>query len=212
MMAVHYTVGKTILRQLSGFRGYPKEGPGEDYFVNALCECSVSVAHAQAIIAAFDQDFPRLAEMRETAHNLRVKYEPQVDQRKEWEKQYGPPQAFDTSAFQQIGQPREREIDRLWKEVMAFLRTTKFDGHNDIQLVPIGRCWQVAKALGYKMNSYQQAEIDTYELAKPESKNSLPKREPKEPTPQIVSQADVDRAIQERQRAAAGEEPVDRWE
>lgn len=83
-------VGRPLLRQLAGFRGYPR-GEGQARFVDCLCEISLSVEHALAIIESFDGDFPTLREMRDTALNLRPKFEQKSDQRAEWKAKYGKP-------------------------------------------------------------------------------------------------------------------------
>ena len=93
-------IGKSLLRQLSGFRGYPKairladgnlDSTGEARFVDCLCEISLSVEHAIAIVDSFDGEFPTIREMRDTALNLRPKFEAKVDERKKWEAKYGKP-------------------------------------------------------------------------------------------------------------------------
>lgn len=91
MTNVQPTVARSFLRQLSGFRGYPKDAEGEGRFVEALCEVSLSVEHALAIVWAFDENFPTIREIRDTAYNLRAKFERKPDQTKEWEAKYGKP-------------------------------------------------------------------------------------------------------------------------
>jgi hypothetical protein len=88
---VDFSVAKALFQSLSGFRGYPKPGPGEDHFVEAFQFSVVSVAHARAVIASFDGVMPTVREIRDSAFNLRPQFETTVDQRKEWEAKYGPP-------------------------------------------------------------------------------------------------------------------------
>jgi hypothetical protein len=88
---VDFSVVKALFQSLSGFRGYPKPGPGEDHFVEAFQSSVVSVAHARAVIASFDGDMPTVREIRDSAFNLRPQFETTVDQRKEWETKYGKP-------------------------------------------------------------------------------------------------------------------------
>lgn len=90
MNAVQPSVGKVLLRTLSGFKGYPR-GDGENRFVDALCEISLSVEHAASTLLCFDGEFPTIREMREAALNLRPKFEAKADQKKEWEAKYGKP-------------------------------------------------------------------------------------------------------------------------
>lgn len=84
-------VGRAILRQLSGFKGYPRDEAGETRFVEVLCEASLSVEHAVAVTQAFDGGFPTVKEIRDTAFSLREKFKPKVDPREQWEKEYGKP-------------------------------------------------------------------------------------------------------------------------
>jgi hypothetical protein len=91
MNALEPTIARSFLRQLSGFRGYPRDSAGEGRFVEVLCEVSISVEHALAITWAFEENFPTIREIRDTALNLRAKFEAKVDQKKEWESKYGKP-------------------------------------------------------------------------------------------------------------------------
>lgn len=201
-MSIQIPVACGILRQICGFRGYPK-ADGETRFVEVLAEVSLSVEHAMEIVKTFDSEFPTLREIRDTALNLRARFETQINQHAEWEKQYGKPEPFPILAEGH----QEPEIFVLWRETLAFLRTTRFDGKGDIQQVPIGRCWQIAKHLGYKMNRYQQDEIDHYEAAIPKSRESLPVKRP------AITQADVDAVKRERDvKALAGNDDLGRWE
>ena len=88
---VDFSVAKALFQALSGFRGYPKPGAGEDHFVEAFQSSVVSVAHARAVIASFDGIMPTVREIKDSAFTLRPQFEISVDQRKEWEAKYGPP-------------------------------------------------------------------------------------------------------------------------
>lgn len=88
---VDFSVAKALFQALSGFRGYPKPGAGEDHFVEAFQSSVVSVAHARAVIASFDGLMPTVREIRDSAFALRPQFEISVDQRKAWEAQYGSP-------------------------------------------------------------------------------------------------------------------------
>ena len=100
MNALQPAVAKSFLRQLSGFRGYPKDDEAQGRFIEVLCEVSLSVEHALAIIWAFDENFPTIREIRDTAYNLRSKFEPKVDQKAEWEAKYGKPDPGWSERFQ----------------------------------------------------------------------------------------------------------------
>ena len=90
MNAVQFEVGKSLLGNLRGFRKAPV-GDGFNRFAEVLCECSISVEHAMAVVETFDYEFPTLRDIRDAAHNLRPKFEPKVDQKAEWDRQYGKP-------------------------------------------------------------------------------------------------------------------------
>ena len=92
MNAVQPEVGRALLGHLQGFRKAPV-GPGLNRFAEVLCECSISVEHATAVVDSFDNEFPTLRDIRDTASNLRPKFEAKVDQKKEWEAKYAPPRA-----------------------------------------------------------------------------------------------------------------------
>lgn len=87
---IETNVARTLLKQLAGFRGYPK-GDGLNRFVEVLCEISISVEHATALIETFDEEFPTLREIRDTAYNLRPRFQGIEDQRAKWEAMYGKP-------------------------------------------------------------------------------------------------------------------------
>lgn len=88
---VDFSVARVLFEALSGYRGYPKPGPGLDHFIEAFQSSVVSVAHARAVIASFDGNMPTIREIKDSAFNLRSKFETTVDQRKQWEAEYGKP-------------------------------------------------------------------------------------------------------------------------
>lgn len=88
--AVARSVCAALLRELSGFRGYPREG--EDRFIDVLQQISISVDHARAVVYSFEENFPTIREMRDVAMNLQPKFKPPEDMRAKWEAQYGKPQ------------------------------------------------------------------------------------------------------------------------
>ena len=70
-----------------------------DHFVEAFQSSVVSVAHARAVISSFDGAMPTIREIKDLAFNLRAKFETTVDQRKEWEAKYGPPDPMWSDRF-----------------------------------------------------------------------------------------------------------------
>jgi hypothetical protein len=115
------SVAQSFIRQLSGFQGYPRTDEARARFAEVLCEVSLSVEHALAIIWAFEENFPTLKEIRDAAFNLRPKFEPKVDQREQWEKEYGKPDPAWSARFAEKAagmtatvDPKERK--RLYAE------------------------------------------------------------------------------------------------
>jgi len=103
-------VARGLLRTLSGFRGYPR-GEGETRFVDVLCEISLSVEHASSTLLCFDSDFPTIRELRDAALNLRPKFQDKTDQRKEWEHEYGKPDAEWSRRFEQAATGTVPNVD-----------------------------------------------------------------------------------------------------
>ena len=109
--AVSREVAEALFRKLSGFRGYPAAGPGEQFFIDTFQMACISVAHAQAVIEVFDETMPTKREIRDAAFNLRPKFErPSPALKEQWERESGPPQPFDVTV------PKvERRVDELWR-------------------------------------------------------------------------------------------------
>ncbi len=140
--ALALPVAQALFDQLSGFRGFPKPGLGKDRFVQVFQESVVSVDHARAVIATFDDQMPTLREIRDTAYTLRAKFEPPVDQRAQWEKEYGPPdpewsrkfaEGADktTPAVDPIARKRQYQEERramLWQAIRDSLYYTEGPG------------------------------------------------------------------------------------
>lgn len=81
---------------LAGYRGYPATEAGVRRFAVAVQENCISVSHARATLKSFDELFPTVRQICDVAINLRPQFEPsEVDQHREWERQYGKPQPFD---------------------------------------------------------------------------------------------------------------------
>lgn len=136
---VDFSVAKALFQSLSGFRGYPKPGAGEDHFVEAFQGSVISVAHARAVIASFDGEMPTIREIKDQAFTLRSQFETTVDKRKEWEAKYGPPDpAWSRALVQSIAvkldpQARKRQYVEqaramLWQAVRDALYYTEGPG------------------------------------------------------------------------------------
>ncbi len=162
---VDFSVAKALFQALSGFRGYPKPGPGEDHFVEAFQSSVVSVAHARAVIASFDGVMPTVREIRDAAFNLRPQFETTVDQRKEWEAKYGPPDpmwsanlidklASKSAKLDPIERKRQHLEDRramLWQAIRDSMYYTEGPGKIDLDNI-LG-----AKERGFSRRFWREA-------------------------------------------------------
>ena len=204
-MAIEYVVASGILQRLCGFPGYPRATdpqqlpPGLGRFIEVLAESSVNVAHANAVIESFDQQFPTVREIRETALSMRAKYEVSEDQRKEWEAQYGPaaPVKLDFTP------KTDRLIDRIQKGIIDCLRAEGMLAKKDWQC-PTDRWWAIAEELGFDLSNLPGYEIPAKEAKQwrkdHPGQNAIKVRPPSQlPTPQRITQADVDAAVAARQ-------------
>jgi hypothetical protein len=91
--AVAFSICKALFRDLSGFRGYPKEEPGEDHFIRTFQRAVISVDHARAVVESFTGTMPTIQEIRDSALNLRAQFEPSEDLKAKWQAEgatYGP--------------------------------------------------------------------------------------------------------------------------
>lgn len=137
--AIARSLALALLRELGGFRGYPKDG--ENRFAEVLQESAVSVEHAKAVMQSFDGEFPTIREIRDTAMNLRAKFEREPDMRAEWEKQYGPPQPFDVT----VPQNPIRRDDQLWRDIRKHVGASA-----DLSRMSWPALAKIARELGYE--------------------------------------------------------------
>lgn len=85
--------GQIFRDQLAGFDRYPKP---DTRFIEVLQESTVSVDHARAVVQSFERggkDFPQLADIRDTARNLRPRFDAVIPPEVEWRRRYGKPAA-----------------------------------------------------------------------------------------------------------------------
>lgn len=144
--AVAFSVCKATFRDLSGFRGYPKEGPGEDHFVKAFQAAIVSVDHGRAVVNSFTgRESPTIQEIRDSAFNLRSQFQPPEDLKAAWEAEYGKPAAV----IPETEQPR-REIDILWRKIMSVEKYQGRDGRQKLQRTPWPMLAKLARDFGHE--------------------------------------------------------------
>ena len=110
MAAVNLKVCVSLIRsELAGYQGYPHTLQGEERFARALQDVTVSVEHARATLAKFKEGFPTVQNIIDTAVNLRSKFEPQVDERLEWERTYGKPKPVPVD-FASVGEQVHKDM------------------------------------------------------------------------------------------------------
>ncbi len=85
MSAIDHRLAYTLVRQWSGLPGYPFHVEGESRLANTLVECSISVDHARALVANFEEKCPTPRDLKDAAFALREKFAPpKPDLIKQW--------------------------------------------------------------------------------------------------------------------------------
>src|SRR5215469_11421330 len=80
-----------VRHYLAGLKGFNPMPEAAMLFARTIQTVCVSVEHADATLQVFDDICPTPREIKDAAYNCRHKFEAPVDQRKQWEAQYGPP-------------------------------------------------------------------------------------------------------------------------
>ena len=140
--AVAFSICAALLRDLAGFRGYPRDG--ERRFVEVLQEVSISVEHARAIVLTFQEEFPTIREIRDVAMNIRSQFQPPEDQRAKWEAEYGKPEPVSID----VEKPA-REIDACWKKIREREEFQGRKGAERIQAMSWTKLAGFAREYGY---------------------------------------------------------------
>lgn len=205
-----------LKRYLSGFRGYPHSPAGENRFAEALQANAVSVEHLEAILQAFEDEFPTVRQINDVALNLRARYETQPDQRAEWEKQYGKPGSF------ALYPPDELAMRwQAFRDTLYYTEGPAKDMHS-------GDYWENAKfnAVRDHPDSLQfvRRQVDHYGWVAVMQMPAAPERMPyKSPNPDAnakrfvpiaarVTQADIDRVEQARKTTQQVDDELDGWD
>ncbi len=144
---------------LSGFRGYPPSEIGEKVFARAVSEQTISVKHAEAVLKQFDERFPTLREIIDTAQNLKPQFEPTESQKQKWEREYGKPVPFDTSMEGTClccGRPWAEILahtaveEEMWRRIKERLKVSDF---HEVSWLAV---YQAKKALGYPLTTAER--------------------------------------------------------
>lgn len=229
--AVTIEVCLVLLRQyLSGFRGYPNTEAGEKRFAEAIQSNAISIEHAEAFLQLLDENFPTVRQIHDAAFNTRAKFEQAAEeaQHKRWEKEYGRPETFklyppDTVAMH-------------WQAFRDSLYYT--EGPGAYELLDIGEkqrpkhqaYWNEARDYNLSNHAdsiaFVRAQVESLGWPaimklKVSPTGPMPYRNPlaerfKRPAPvpqlaAIISQADIDRAVQERKSTAQVDKELEGW-
>jgi hypothetical protein len=218
--AVGLTLCVALVREfLSGYRGYPNTESGEKRFAMALQSNALSVDHARAILESFDEAFPTVKQINDTAWNLRPKFETPDATKKEWERIYGKPKAFDRTPLDELtmhwqafrdmlyytegpgvsaggywSDARQRAFDpeRGHAESIAFIRS---------QIADMG--WPAIMAL--KSSPLPFPYVNPKRRQSSRAGDIAPVAAP------VITQADIDRAQQSRKTTAQVDMELDGW-
>jgi hypothetical protein len=126
---------------LSGFRGYPPSEMGEKVFARGLQECTISVDHATAVVKKFDERFPTLREIIDTAVNLKPQFEHLESPQQAWQREYGKTVPFSMNAA------AADETAMHWQAIRDALYYT--EGPGDLELEKISDAKQRRKDRGF---------------------------------------------------------------
>lgn len=182
-----------VRKWLSSLRDYPAEA-GEGRLADTLAECTLGVQHAEAVLEYFDHSCPTPREIRETAYNLKSRFQPEPDLRAKWEAESGPPAPFEP-AFQS-GDPIKHRLAELAAENREIWRRVKERlGKNDMTHVGWGTIYAAMRELGYPLTS-EQARMIGGAVLPPRPETQEPRR---------ITQADIDAAKKKQQQANGGE-------
>lgn len=225
--AVDLNVCLGLIREyLSGYRGYPQSEAGENRFAFALQENVLSVAHARAVLKLFDQQFPTVREIHETAWSIRPQFEPKESQTAEWRRIYGEPKPLfdgpiEWNAFfweccrnciyynegpgrYEIPDPsiRERGEESFW--LRSFKRNTERhpESLDDIREQALKYGWDALMAMTSSPDPFRYRRID-YRIR---GMSSISQIAEKLPTQAPVTQADIDRAMAAKREQDARKE------
>jgi hypothetical protein len=94
--ALHSRVALALVSQWQILRRWSPDRSFQELLANVLQGCAISVDHARAIVANFEEEVPTPKEIRDTAYSLRPKFESAQDEVSKWREQYGAPEPVRT--------------------------------------------------------------------------------------------------------------------
>jgi hypothetical protein len=185
---------------LGGLRGWPDNEPGRKLLIRTVHQAALSVAHARAFLAVFDNICPTPREIKESAWNLRERFlPPELPAEQKWKAEgYD----YDPSFYERIaaqfaegrksGQPTMDE--EMWSAIKRGLRV------RDFSHAPFGQCWHAAQELGFPLNSHQREEMVRW-LSTQGGKALAPLPEKRAVAANTITWEDVQEAQRQKQAA-----------
>jgi len=178
---------------LSGLRGFPTTIPGESLLSRTVQENTLSVEHAESVLAHFDDLCPTPHEIKEVAWNSeRARFEPPPKPLKEqWEAAGA---TYNASFYEQVTKDLERigqfntdvELTRAIKQLLHVTDWTKVS-------------WEQIKSakrfLGFPLNSHEREYADRWDREHPNAYASVEpisaqNRNPRALTTQAIASAE----------------------
>jgi len=138
-----------------------------------LQSCAVSVQHADSILSVFDDFSPTPKQIKEVALNTRAKFlPPQLSQKEQWEKEYGPPDrsfyAQVQQEFKTVGLSMVTEHERMWQGIKAKLMVSDFAN------IPWGRIYAAKRDLGFPLIPFEEDILENWQAAHPPKQEAPP--------------------------------------
>jgi hypothetical protein len=104
-----------VRHHLAGLRGFNPKPEAEALLARTVQAVCISVEHVDAVLSSFDNECPTPREIKDIAWSTRPKFEPKVDQYREWERQYGPPdKQWSENLIKQADQPASKPTMKEW--------------------------------------------------------------------------------------------------
>lgn len=198
-----------VKQHLAGLRGYPTLKEGESQLVRTLQGAALSVQHAEATLETFDDICPTPREIKDTAFNLRPKFEPpQKSNVEKWREQGYTYDAdfYKTLSAEMMGKNQWNYDAELWQAIKARFKPDL----NRVQYIPNGQLKSWKRQLGFPLNHYEQLDADAWDKDHPIPGSEIQPAQPDAqsvppPTPwpaglKPITQEDIDLAVLESRR------------
>ena len=160
-------VALSLTRQyLAGLRNFPALIEGQMFLAQTIQKAVLSVSHARATLELFDDQCPTPKEIKDTAFNLRPKFEPQQSDIEKW-KAAG--YTYDAGFYAQLmaefnEQNKSNHDAELWAAIKARFKP------GDPRTLSNGQLKSWKRQLGFPLNYYEQLDADQWEKGHPISR------------------------------------------